>query len=248
MDNPGYIALSRMMAQSRAMDVRAHNIANIDTPGFRRSEPLFAQALARVRFGQDGNGVGTDDGQMRLVVDRATWRDHQPGPLRQTGNPLDLAVRGNGWFVVDTPEGERLTRAGRFMLDADGRIVTAEGHGLQGAGGTALVVGANAREIQVAGDGTVSTAEGEIGRIRLASVPDEQTLRAQSDGLFVAEAELEEAPGGVVQGMSEGSNVNAVLEMTRMMQDVRDFQFTVQIAEAEHERQRGAVERLLRRV
>ena len=112
MDSPGYIILSRLTLQSRATQVLAHNVANADTPGFRALRPVFADFVAR----QDAGGPPPGGRQTHFVQDRATWREMQTGPMQATGNPLDLALTGDGFFAVETPRGERFTRAGRFTI------------------------------------------------------------------------------------------------------------------------------------
>lgn len=242
MDMPGYIVLSRLAAQQRATDVLAHNMANVDTPGFRASQAVFASHLARQ------TGTAASDPAV-FTLDRATWRDTSPGPLQATGNPLDLALPNEGFFVVETPRGERYTRAGRFTLSPAGDVVDAEGHALLGDGGP-LAVPEGATGIAVAGDGTLRTDVGIVGRVRVVRFADQQRLLAEGDRLLAAPPGLEAEPvaqPGLVQGSVEGSNVRPVVEMVRMMAELREFQFAAQFAEREGERLSGAVDRILRR-
>jgi flagellar basal-body rod protein FlgF len=112
MENPGYIALSRMIVQQRALDVRAANIANMNTPGFKAESVQFSDFLVR----QTGTAQPPGGRTVQMVQDRATYRDFSQGQLTKTGNQLDLSLRGDGFFVVQTSNGERYTRAGRFSL------------------------------------------------------------------------------------------------------------------------------------
>lgn len=245
MDNPGYIILSRLALQQRATAVLAHNVANADTPGFRALRPVFAQYVAR----QDGAAAPPGGRAMAFVQDRATWREMDQGPLQATGNPLDVAITGEGFFVVETPRGERFTRAGRFTIGEAGRIVDMEGHPVLGLEGNPIAVAPNDTRLTIQGDGTIRSENGELGRLRVVRFDNPQALRAEGDRLFDAAGETPlpvERPA-LRQGAVEGSNVRPVLEMTRLTAELREFQFAAQFAEREGERLATAVERILRR-
>jgi len=243
MDTPGYVILSRLGAQLRATQVLANNLANAETPGFQAARAVFAQHLQAQRGG--GGGAG---GSVAYALDRATWRDTAPGPLSTTGNPLDVAIRGEGFFAVETPAGERFTRAGRFTLDGTGRSTDMEGNPVLHARGTPLVAAPNDTRIEIQGDGTIRSENGVIGRLRVVRFEDEQRLRAEGDRLFASDdAALPVERPNLVQGAVEGSNVHPVLEITTMTAELREFQFATQFAEREGERLQTAVERILRR-
>jgi flagellar basal-body rod protein FlgF len=246
MDSPGYIVLSRLVAQGRTMAVTANNIANADTPGFRAARPLFGAVLERQMTEMPPGGR-----DLAFAQDRATWRDAAPGPLARTGNPLDLAIAApEGFFAVETPRGERFTRAGRFTLDGDGRIADPDGNAVLGRDGQPLRVGPGDTRLDILGDGTVRSENGALGQIRVVRFEDPQRLSAEGDRLLAAPAEMPAQPverPGIVQGAMEGSNVRPVLELTRMTEDTRQFQMVAQMAEREGERLGSAVERILRR-
>lgn len=242
MENALTIALSRIVAQQRGVEVRASNIANASTPGYRAERMLFSDYLVRQARTADPAGGRV----LQYVQDRATWRDTAAGPLTQTGNSLDLAISGEGFFAVATPGGERYTRAGRFTLDTDGRIVDADGNALQGAGG-ALVIPPEAGRIAISAEGTVSTDQGEIGRLRVVRFDDENRLRAEGNRLFRADAPAQDIPQPkVVQGVVEESNVQSVLELTLLMEDMREFQMATTFIEKEAERLASIPDRILR--
>jgi flagellar basal-body rod protein FlgF len=247
MDSPGYIVLSRLAAQLRATNVLANNIANADTPGYRAERPVFAQVLERQR---DGAGAGPGDRAVAYALDRATWRDTAPGPVSTTGNPLDVAIRGDGFFAVETPRGERYTRAGRFQLDGQRRIADADGNLVLDARGTPIQLAGNDSRIEVQGDGTVRSENGALGRLRVVRFEDPQAMRPEGSRLFAAgedaAPEAMERPN-LVQGAVEGSNVSAIQEITRLTMEQRGFEFTAQFAEREGERLQTAVDRILRR-
>jgi len=245
MDNPGYIILSRLALQHRATAVLAHNVANADTPGFRALRPVFAEYVAR----QDRAAVPPGGRPIAFAQDRATWREMDQGPVQTTGNPLDVAITGEGFFVVETPRGERFTRAGRFSIGDGGRIVDMEGNPVLGPEGNAIAVAPNDTRITIQGDGTIRSENGELGRLRIVRFENVQALRAEGDRLFdpAGEEALPVERPSVLQGAVEGSNVRPILEMTRLTAELREFQFAAQFAEREGERLSTAVERILRR-
>jgi flagellar basal-body rod protein FlgF len=246
MDTPGYIIVSRLAAQLRATEVLAHNMANADTPGFQAKRAVFG-AVVEARGGGGGGPRGTPG--VAYAEDRATWRDLAQGPVAVTANPLDVAIRGEGFFAVETPRGERFTRAGRFALDGDRRLVDAEGHAVLGAAGAPIQLAAADTRIEIQGDGTLRSENGVVGRLRVVRFEDPQrALKAEGDRLFAAEEPpLPVERPALVQGAVEGSNVNAVAELTRLTGEMREFQFAAQFAEREGERLQTAVERILRR-
>jgi flagellar basal-body rod protein FlgF len=244
MENPGYIALSRMIAQQRALDVRATNLANTGTPGFKAQTVLFSDYLLQQK------GVSPPPGgrTVQMVQDRATFRDFAQGEIAKTGNPLDLALQGDGFFVVDTPRGERYTRAGRFSLSAAGQIVDMTGNNVLGTDGQPLAVPPGASGITVAGDGTVSTDTGEIGKFRVVQFDDQQALQAEGNSLFTTTqpARVAEQPA-ITQGTIEGANIQAVVEVTRMMSEMREFEFASQFADGEAAREQSAIDKIGRK-
>lgn len=245
MDSPGYIILSRLALQGRATEVLAHNVANADTPGFRAMRPVFAEFVSR-QAGTDSPAGGR---AVAFVQDRATWREMDAGPLQSTGNPLDVAISGEGFFAVETPRGERYTRAGRFSIGDGGRIVDMEGNAVLSDQQQPIAVSPNDTRITIQGDGTIRSENGTLGRLRVVNFANPQSLRAEGDRTFDAAAEQPqpvERPT-VVQGALEGSNVRPILEMTRLTAELREFQFAAQFAEKEGERLSTAVERILRR-
>jgi flagellar basal-body rod protein FlgF len=244
MDSPGYIILSRLALQSRATQVLAHNLANADTPGFRALRPVFAEFVQRQDTAAPPGGR-----QVAFVQDRATWRETDLGAMQVTGNPLDVAITGEGFFAVETPRGERYTRAGRFSLGEGGRIVDMEGNPVLNAEGAPIAVAPNDTRIEIMGDGTIRSENGTLGRLRVVRFDDVQALRAEGDRLFDAAGADPVALDrpALRQGVLEGSNVRPILEMTRLTAELREFQFAAQFAEREGERLSTAVERILRR-
>jgi len=149
MDNAAYVALTRQVGLMKAMQVTANNIANLSTTGFRREDVLFAEML-----------VGQPDapGTLAMTAARVRHTDMTQGPLRVTGGSLDFGLEGPGFFMVETPQGPRLTRAGAFSRSADGEMVTMDGLRVLDAGGAPIFLPPDAAAIAVAADGTLVDA------------------------------------------------------------------------------------------
>ena len=232
MENATYIALSREVALRRQMDVVANNLANISTPAFKGQTMLFKEYVAQLEGGES----------MSYVQEDRAVRDMTEGPMTPTGGPLDLAIHGEGYFVVNTPLGPRYTRAGSLRIDATGQIVTTDGHPIANDQNRSIVVPATSGEIIVARDGTVSTPTGSIGRLQIVRFDDDQALREVASGLFDADAAPQPNPEAeIVQGMIEESNVQGVVELTRMMAILRSYQSIQRMLDNEHERERQAI-------
>jgi len=245
MDTPGYVILSRLTVQNRATAVLANNVANADTPGFRAQRMVFAEMVER---GRDVAGPPSLR-PTSYVQDRATWREMENGSIAQTGNPLDVAISGEGFFAVETPRGERFTRAGRFSIGAEGRIVDIEGHAVLGVEGQPLAVAPGDSRIEILGDGSIRSENGPIGRLRVVRFDNPQALLAEGDRNFdaVAERPIPVERPGLVQGAVEGSNVRPIMEMTRLTAELREFQFATQFSERENDRLQSVIDRVLRR-
>jgi flagellar basal-body rod protein FlgF len=181
------------------------------------------------------------------VQDVGVARDLSAGSMTTTGNPLDLAIQGPGYFAIDTDHGTRYGRSGQFRLNASGELVTAAGDRVLDDGGGPLSLPVDAGPIALAADGTVSGAQGVLGRrIGLVEFGDEQRLRKVGGGLYQADQPPAPAQRSrVVQGVLEGSNVQPILEMTEMMATVRAYQAVQRLLDTHHELQRRAIERVL---
>ena len=244
MENITTIATSRLVAQSRAMDVTADNIANANTPGFKTARMQFSDWIVRQGAAAPPRGGAT----LAYTQDRATWRDFQSGPLSHSANPLDLGITGEGYFTVATPQGPMLTRAGRFSLSANGTISNAAGQALLDIAGQPIRLSPADTTLTVAGDGTISSENGSVGKIGVVTPSDPMRLQAQGGaGFRSGSATAPVALPSIVQGAVEDSNVQPVQEMVRMMNELREFQFVTQMVEGEDQRQQSAIDKILQR-
>ncbi len=241
MDNSINIALSRLAVQQRAMDVVAGNLANMSTPGFRAERLVFADWLLREPSGAAAPG----DRVLAFTQSRATYRERTEGTITQTGNPLDLALSGDGFFAVQTPNGTRLTRAGRFSLKTDGTITDENGNALMDVAGQPLRVSPADTELTVKADGTLSSENGTIGQIGVVTPNDPNRITAEGGRLFRADVPTTPlAQPKILQGAVEDSNVQPITEVTRMITSQRDFDFVAQFVEAEGQRKQDAIDKI----
>ncbi len=244
MNNTSYVALSGQTAVWRQLDVVANNIANMNTPAYRRQAPVFTSFLAST---PNNNALGQQ--QLAYAQDYGIETDITAGPINVTHNPMDMALDGKGFFVVKTPDGDRYTRNGRFMLDNKGRVVTSEGYAVMSATNQPLVVAPNEKEFYVAEDGTISTENTKLGKFRVVTFDNEQTMRRSAGSLWEPPADQTAKPATkqkVMQGALENSNVNSVAEMTRMIEVQRSYSNTQSLLDAENDRVKQVIDVLSR--
>jgi flagellar basal-body rod protein FlgF len=236
MENISYIGLSQQLALSSQINVTANNLANMSTPGFKAQNVMFLDYITQPK----------DAPPINQSYDYATYRDLSMGNLSRTSNPLDMAIDGDGYFAVETPEGIRYTRDGTFGLNTKSELVDQSGNVVIGETGNALVVQPEAKQITVSVDGSISSEQGEIGRLKLVTFENQQALVKVGNNLYDA-GEAQEIPlesRRVEQGVIEGSNVNAISEMNRMIELMRLFQSAQSMLQQDHERMRGAIQKL----
>jgi flagellar basal-body rod protein FlgF len=241
MESSSYIALSRMIAQEHALEVRATNIANAGTPGYKGQSVLFSDYLVR----QNGQGLPPGGRVLQMVQDRATYRDYTQGQVTKTDNALDLALQGSGFFAVQTPRGERYTRAGRFSLSAGGQIVDINGYPVMGTDSKPMQVPPGSSHINVAADGSISADTGDVGKFKVLKFDDAQALQGEGGSLFASkQAGIPDTAPQIVQGVVEEANVQPIVELTSMMSEMRDFDFTSQFVDNEAQREQSAIDKI----
>ncbi len=235
MDSIGYTTLTRQSGLMREMEIVAQNIANISTTGFRREGVVFSEYVIRL------------EGAPSLSMAMASGRnvDLSQAGLSHTGGTYDFAIQGDGFFLIETPQGERLTRAGAFTPSADGELVTPDGYRLLDAGGAPVVVPAGVRAVGLAQDGTISADGVAVARVGLWQAADPLNLVHVAGTMFAATAGVEPAEGGVIlQGMLEGSNVEPVTEVARMIAVQRAYELGQTFLDREDARVRGVIQTL----
>lgn len=238
MENTAYIGLSQANALKQWMDVTANNIANMSTPGFKSEDLLFKEYLTKPK---DGDKIS-------MVIDYGSYRNTAQGPMQQTHNKLDFALQGDGFFAIQTDKGTRYTRAGSFALNDKNQIVTQEGFPVLGTTSQPITVQAGTSQISVTGSGNVSTEQGEIGKFKLVKFDKEQDMTAVGYNMYeaVEQQELPATDASVLQGMVEGSNVQPVIEMNKMIEILRLYQQTAKMLQSDHDLQRTVISKLTR--
>jgi flagellar basal-body rod protein FlgF len=242
MDNALLVGLSRQMALGRELDVIANNMANVTTAGFKARESRFqefAMPVARA------NTFKPQDRTLSFVVDAGTALDTSLGAVEATGNPLDAAIKGDGFFAVQTPAGERYTRNGAFTLDAGGQLVTSDGFPVLGENGP-ITIGPQESGLSFAPDGTVSTSQGQRGRLRMVRFENSNALRNEGANLFSASvpAQPAGATSRIESGSIERSNVKPIIEMTRLIEVNRAYTSVAGMMSRLDEMKRSAISRL----
>lgn len=237
MDNAGYVAITRQSGLLSEMQIIAHNLANLSTTGFRREGVIFAEHVRRL-----------DGAEPPLAMAHATVRmtDFRQGELTATGGSLDFAIEGEGFFLLDTPQGERLSRAGRFLRSAEGELVTVEGYRLLDAAGAPVVLPPDAADLRLAPDGTLSADGQPVAGLGLFR-PAGGAPRREAGGLFAAPEGVELVENGrILQGFLEESNVQALAEVARMIEVSRAYELGQAFLSREDERIRHVIRTLAR--
>ncbi|CAM4063906.1 flagellar hook-basal body complex protein [Palleronia rufa] len=235
MDNAGYTALTRQSGLVNEMRAIANNIANAGTQGFRKEGVIFSEF---VRSLDDAPSLSMAAGRVRMT-------SQLQGGLEQTGGAFDLAIEGDGYFLIETPGGEALTRAGNFLPNAAGELVTPDGLRVLDGGGAPVFVPPDATDLTVARDGTVSANGQPLAQIGLWNATRQEDMTRQNGQLFALSAPPEPAEGAaILQGYLEKSNVNAVTEISRMIEVQRAYELGQSFMDSEDERIRGVINTL----
>lgn len=232
MDNTQYTTLSRQSGLMREMQVVANNIANAATTGFRQEGLVFSEHVKTVENGPSISMAGATVHNTSMTQ----------GTLTQTGGRLDLAIEGEGFFLIETPNGERLTRAGSFSSNGEGDLVTSGGFRVLDAGGAPIFVPPDATDLSVAADGTMSSNGRPLTQIGLFAPSDPLGMVREDGVMFRAEGGVEPTETAkILQGYLESSNVNAIDQVTRMIEVQRAYELGQSFLDSENERQREAL-------
>ncbi|MGZ2259726.1 flagellar hook-basal body complex protein [Roseobacter sp. A03A-229] len=232
MENAGYTTLTRQSGLMREMRIVANNIANAATTGYRQEGIVFSEYVMSV------------DGASSLSMGQGNVRNTslEQGTLTQTGGTFDFAIEGDGFFLIETPAGERLSRSGAFSPNAEGDLVTMDGYRVLDAGGAPVFVPPGAADIAVSSDGTISSEGNPIGQIGVVQPLNPREMVREDGVMFRADDGYEPAEGArVLQRFVENSNVNSILQITRMIEVQRAYELGASFLEAEDERVRQAL-------
>lgn len=237
MENLSYIGLSQQMALHHLMEVTANNMANMSTPGYKSQDVLFKEYL---------NKTNDSEGKISQVQDVGTFRDLSQGPITHTGNKLDAAIDGEGYFAVQTAGGIRYTRGGSFSFNDKGEIVTQSGNTVLSSSNGPLAMQQGATRLTIMQNGEVSSEKGTIGKLKVVSFDDAQQLLPIGGGLYEATGAAEQpvARPHVIQGALEGSNVQPIVEMNRMIEVMRLYQSAQNMIMNDHDMQRSMIQKL----
>lgn len=242
MNNTLLIGLSRQVTLRRELDVVANNVANITTTGFKRRAGTFGEYLMPVA---SADTLRAPQRKLSYVADHAGILDMSGGPVERTGNPLDVAIKGDALLAVATPAGERYTRDGALVLNAVGTLVTQGGHAVLSDQGPLSFTAADG-DIRISADGTVSTAQGARGKLRLIDASNPQQFENAGRNLYLSGRPPAPAPqtARLESGALERSNVNATTEISRMIEITRSYTSLAQMLQKTDDLRRSALSRL----
>ncbi|HYD86940.1 MAG TPA: flagellar basal-body rod protein FlgF [Vitreimonas sp.] len=240
MDNALMLGLQSQRVLQRRMDLAANNLANVSTTGFKADGMLLAEADRTAAHAVE------DPRDIRFVRDIGVMHNMEQGPIAMTGNTLDLALEGEGFFMVQGPGGQTMyTRDGAFSLTGEGRLVTSDGYAVLSSGGAPIVIDPQGEAPTIGRDGAISVAGVEAGRIGVASFAAPGALSKVGDNLWDAQGQAAgEFQGVVLQGALEGSNVRPVLELTRLIEISRAYQSAAKIVSGADELRQRAIQQL----
>lgn len=237
MESAGYAALSRLSGLKREMQVIANNIANANTTGFRQQGIIFSEYI---READAGASVAMSAARVRNT-------SFAQGTLEQTNGTFDMAIEGDGFFLIATPNGQRLTRAGSFTPDNAGTLVTPDGYQVLDNGGAPVFVPPDATDLSIGRDGTISTQGRPIGQIGVVRPLEPSQMVQEGSVLFKADAGFEPTDEPrVMQGFVEASNVNPILQISRMVEVQRAYELGQSFLDKEDERIRSAIKAFIK--
>lgn len=226
MSNAIYAALARQTGLMNEMQVVANNIANASTTGYKSDRAVFAEFLAGGRDNLSDLSMGSLAGHSFNM---------EQGGLRVTGGQFDLAVQGEGFFLIETPQGQMLTRAGHFQLNEQSELIDASGNRVLNAGGAPINIPEELTNISIAADGTIS-ADGVIVEQVGVVQPNGQLERSSGTHFAAPEGYVPVEEPAILQGALEQSNVSPVLEVARLIEVQRAYEAGQSLIEREDDR------------
>lgn len=230
-ESTSFVIVARQKALQRQMETLAHNMANQGTTAYQADYLTFKEFVH-------------DQSKVSYVTTNHMIRDLTPGSLEPTKSPLDVAIQGEGYFVIETPDGPRYTRNGHFSTNQDGALVNGQGLPVQGDGGE-IVIPPGTHEIIISKDGKISDGLNELGRINVVKFQNPQDMIKEGNGLMRTTQDPEPADAvAVIQGTLEGSNVSPIITMTDLMQVTNDYAHNQRMWDMEHDRIRKSLGKL----
>ncbi len=196
-----------MLAQGQRLNQITNNLANVDTPGYKKEDITFWEMLYQ-----------TNEKRGRVGKALKVLTNQQEGAIENTGNRLDFAIAGDGFFKLQTPQGIRYSRSGNFQVNNQNQLVNPDGYQVLGTGGPITIIG---NDVSVSSDGNIMVDNTDAGQIDVVSFDNINGIEKEGKNLFrTIQGEAEEAPAldfSVQQGFIESSNVSLVSEMTNML-------------------------------
>jgi flagellar basal-body rod protein FlgF len=241
MENAQLISLSRQIALQRQMDVVANNMANINTNGFKSEDMLFQDFI--MPKAKD-NDFGGQDSKLHYTEDWSTLHNMETGPIEQTGNPLDVALQGEGFLSVQTPQGVRYTRNGTLTIDNQGMLVDLDGNQVLSDGGSPIKFDSSDTDISIGRNGAISTSNGGKGKLAVVEFANPQVLAREGDNYYSGPAGTPATSTQVIQGSIEKSNVSGVTTMADMIRVERAYQQLATLMQQQSDLRTTAVQKL----
>lgn len=220
-----YTAASAMVANQKKLNITSNNLANVNNTGFKKDQGLQSSFKEIILSRIEGNGQTVPLGKTGSgVALNESYTDYTQGSIRETGNDLDLAIEGSGFYMVQTPDGIRYTRDGNFALNDKGQVITSQGHLLLGERGPIQTIDGRSIDIDTSGQVYLGNIKGD--RIQVVEFENPQVLEKIGDDLYLGDENLAQPANDykVKQGYLENSNVNIVQEMVQMIQISRQYE------------------------
>lgn len=214
MSTAAYVAISAQIAMERRLEAIANNVANVNTAGYRAVALRFTTELQQA-------------GQVNFSSSGETYVVRDQGPISHTGNSLDVAVDGDGWFGLETPSGTVYTRDGQFHMTENGDLQSVNGYSVVDSGGSPITLDASGGPVTIGENGAISQGGKRLGVIGMFALPADATLTRHDNSAVISDKPPDPVEdmtaNSIRQGYIEGSNVNPILEMTRLIEASRAF-------------------------
>jgi flagellar basal-body rod protein FlgF len=238
MKDPSYVGLSLQVALQRRMAMIANNVANLNTTGFKAERQVF------VKYLMQGSSTTPGD-QLTMPTDIGSYRDFSNGPITTTGNQLDVALSGSGFLSVQGPNGTLYTRGGSLAIANDGTLVDQSGHPVLDQSGSPIVIQQDDNQISISQDGVISARRGQIAQLGIFKFDRPNFLQPIGAGLYqTTEPALADDSTTIHQGALEGSNVQAITEMTKMIDLQRSYETVANLIQTQNDAEKDMISKL----